>query len=536
MKSVSFLTILMLMYSSVALSQPVGNTMMPSIVSMLLEESAICGNAVVEATEVCDDGNGFSGDYCEVDCKALGPLAGLDDVGRWGLPENTFVLDKVFHFDLQASYPQVNWQTLDRLYIPAGEHSAIWLGNLPVRSPERPLIITNFGGQVKVTANGNSKFVIEGGSNWVLTGRYDPGSATGHASFIGHANGNYANSPGNYGIYIEQGFQGGNGVTVREGRASSHSTDFELEYIEVAEAGFAAINIKNDNAPTKHMRNVKLHDLYLRDAETECLYIGNTGSDPDTQHRFDNLLVFNNRGVRCGAEGIQLSHIGNGSRIFNNVIFMSALDWKDPFLAFQEGQLQVTARPGNVVIENNIFIGGVNTMISPRLVRGAEDPQSPSAAGRLLIRNNYFAYSRGTFYSYIHNRSSNYDTELRLQGNFFGEMITQRSEIVPGEEAEPFFFQTKFNKNNPLRFIDNIFEGSRRGYQSLGSGINGTAFNLVASGNTNGSVPAPKFNNSGFAARFDYRKVEVWSDCAKIYSNRAIGYEVGDVVSLHGKY
>ncbi len=69
--------------------------------------------------------------------------------------ENVFVLpvqgkNEINYEDISKSLPQVDWDNLDRLYIPAGNYSFIKLGNLPVRSPQRPLIITNYGGQVRI--------------------------------------------------------------------------------------------------------------------------------------------------------------------------------------------------------------------------------------------------------------------------------------------------------------------------------------------------------------------------------------------------
>jgi len=513
---------------------------MPSIYFLLEteEELAMCGNGTIDAGEVCDDGNRFENDLCASSCKAYGPLREVYASGRWGVPENTFTLPAtttVYFQDLQDSFPDINWQTLDRLYIPAGSYNAVWLGNLPVRDAERPLIITNQGGQVLVNDSSSSKFVIEGGSNWVLTGRYDPISQTGHEDFTGHMNNNYANAPGNYGIFIDQGYSSGSGITVREGRADSHATDFELEYIEVADAGFAAINIKNDNNPDAHMRNVKIHDLYLHDPETECMYIGNTNEDASRQHRFENLWIFNNRGIRCGAEALQISHMGDGVRVFNNVFFLASIDWKDPFQRYQEGHFQVVARPGDIVIENNFFIGGSDTLISPRTIQGDSDTIQ---GGELLVRNNYFSHSRGTQLSYVHNRNSNTDTVLKFVDNVFGEIVTQRNELEEGQYPEEFYFQTKFNTVNPIVFENNLFASGRRGFSTLGSGtteINGVQDNLTATDNAYGTADLPLFNDSGIASNFDYRKLEAWTDCSKIYENQSVNYEINDIASFHGK-
>ena len=59
------------------------------------------------------------------------------------------------------------------------------LGNLPDRTAEDPLVITNMAGQVRIgpnTPDGNYLWAMSGGSHWILTGRFDPDSGTGDAS------------------------------------------------------------------------------------------------------------------------------------------------------------------------------------------------------------------------------------------------------------------------------------------------------------------------------------------------------------------
>jgi len=235
------------------------------------------------------------------------------------------------------------------------------------------------------------------------------------------------------------------------------------------------------------------------------------------------------KGVRCGAEGLQLSHIGDGSRIFNNVFFMASTDWKDPFQRYQEGHLQVVMRTGEVVIENNIFIGAVDSMISPRIIKSDADPVAP---GSLTIQNNYFSHSRGTIFSYIHNKN-NTATALNFVNNFFGEVISQRDEVENASGAEDFFFQTRFNVSNPINFDGNIFGGTRRGYSTIGNGLNGVQANVTATNNSYGIPPQLIFVDNGISQESDYRTFEVWSDCSTVYANRPISYQVGDTVR-HG--
>ena len=518
--------------------------------------AAVCGNSIIEDGEFCDDGNLFDGDYCSATCDADGPLAGTNIDGRFGEPDpsNTLTLDHFYYSDIQASFSEVDWQTLERLYIPAGEYTTIWLENLPNRSPDNPLVITNKDGQVRLVSHPSSKFNLSGGANWVLTGRYDPISKTGHEDFTGHQNNQYENSRGHYGIYIDYGHLGSSGITVRGG-----ATDFELEFIEIYRPGFAGILVKNDNDQHAHMRNVKIHDMYIHDAEAECLYIGNTSRVTEDylnqngdlvrgQHKFENLWVYNNRCIRTGAESLQLTHVGDGTRVFNNVFMVAAMDWKDAFTAFQEGNAQIGIRDGDILIENNIFIGSVDSMLSLRPMGNGRETFSNEKG--LTIRNNYFSHSKGTRLSYVHVDSMkyNYDAKLHLDGNFFGKIVTQKQELISSVKPDAYYFQTKFNKTNPLIFTNNVYEDdSRDGYFGV-EGVNGERLNLTAEGNTYGAVPVPEFVNSGFAKDFDYKTIEVWGDCnvtGRFNPNnnrnqehpnlvRSITYELNDYVTHHG--
>ncbi|MEO1088709.1 MAG: carbohydrate-binding protein, partial [Acidobacteriota bacterium] len=122
--------------------------------------------------------------------------------------------------DLQANFPAVDWDTLDRLYLPAGHWSALLLGNLPTRTADRPLVITNLGGQVKIggLGAGSHAILILGGSHWRLTGDFDPVAQTGDTNFRGHRGG-YAQSAGQYGIFIDDAFEstGDSGLAIGGG-------------------------------------------------------------------------------------------------------------------------------------------------------------------------------------------------------------------------------------------------------------------------------------------------------------------------------
>lgn len=244
----------------------------------------------------------------------------------------------LYVINVQTSYPAANWSDVDRLYIPAGNYTYMRIGNLPNRcgDNQKPLIITNLGGQVRVGGLGFYYVMsISGGCNWKLTGKYDPAEETGDINYPGHADGAYANSQGTYGILVddaysacEDGQEGcpynlttcastncpnkATGLTISSNAPASQpqppTSDFEISYVEIRDTGFAGLSAKTDNnqnlpcspeagklcsSMTNYtMRNVKIHDLYIHDVLSEGMYLGSTQNSA-AQHSFENLRVYN---------------------------------------------------------------------------------------------------------------------------------------------------------------------------------------------------------------------------------------------------
>ena len=112
---------------------------------------AIAADADCDGALTADDCNDEDEEVLAADCS-----------GRWPAPTNTLLLSVpdpstgLYLNDVQASYPDVDWSTLERLYIPQGQYSYIHIGNLPARDPATPLVITNYGGQVYADAVGRA--------------------------------------------------------------------------------------------------------------------------------------------------------------------------------------------------------------------------------------------------------------------------------------------------------------------------------------------------------------------------------------------
>lgn len=446
----------------------------------------------------------------------------------WPEALNTYILpvqgkDFIHFADVQRDLPHVDWKTLDRLYIPAGDYRFMKLMNLPKRSPDRPLIITNYGGKVRIGSDHYYAASIGGGSNWILTGRYSQKNKTGHPDYPGHLNGNYANSAGKYGIEISH--TASSGLSVG-GRA----TNFELEFMEVAHVGFAGLLIKTDNVPDAHMDGVKIHDLYIHDSESEGVYIGNTSKNPNEQHKFTNLEFYNNRIIRSGTEGLQLSNMGDGVHIHHNVVILNALDWKNPFQRYQEGCFQYSARDGKASIHDNIFIGGSGNLFLVQFSAAVGETLTPGE-DEVHIYQNYFSHGRNCF-SYILRTESNKVSALKFEKNWIRQINFHHNEILPDSKDYNVMFRAFNNKYNPLYIKDNLWEGDQV-FIDVINGANGTKDNVFASGNQNTVIEPIIFMDKTFPSDFDYNRIERWDDYSDLYSTD-IYFEKGDFVYHEG--
>ncbi len=443
-------------------------------------------------------------------------------VAHGGEPLATFTLPGpsgnggMWYPDLQASFPDVDWQTLDRLYLPAAHYRNILLGNLPQRSAERPLVLTNLGGQVRVGGLGFSSytFILGGGSNWILTGEYDAQAATGHTDFRGHERG-YVMSRDRYGFLIDDAFEdeGGSGLGIGGG-----ATDFEVSFVEIRHVGFAGMLVKTDDDGDAHMENVVIRDNYIHDVGSEGVYFGSTQSHP--QHKITGLRFYNNRIVRAGTESLQLGQLGGDSQVYNNVFLHGSIGWKNPFGPFQDNHTQIGAREGDVWIHHNVFIGGASKFFI--LFDQTAPGDNHSSAHLVRFEDNYFSHSR-SFGAYFHSMSDG-ASRFRFADNVFREIDFHYDELDPGATDFNTVFRI-FNTQNPIEITNNRWSGTQPLIQAAGS-------NITDSGNVNEATEPLTFAGSGFPDDFDHFRLELWD--AETLNGDPLVYEQGDFVMYGG--
>ncbi len=201
----------------------------------------------------------------------------------------------------------------DTICLQAGRKSKFKMKNFS-GSAERPVVITNCGGQVLI---GNTTerygFSIENAKYFKLTGT----GSTEHT----------------YGICIESTGQGASGLSI-----GSLSTDFEVEFIEVGNTGFAGILSKTDpgcdgkaNRGNFVQRNSFFHDNYIHDTHGEGFYIGHSSYGGFKKkcngeevvlypHDIENVAIYNNKVINAGWDGIQLGCATKEASIHSNYI------------------------------------------------------------------------------------------------------------------------------------------------------------------------------------------------------------------------
>jgi hypothetical protein len=458
-----------------------------------------------------------------------GNSAGAGEDGRFGVPETTFTLPipnaseglpALYHPDLAADFPEVDFSTLDRLYIQGARYRSVLLGGLPQRSAERPLVITNLNGQVEVGGEAaNYVFVLQGGSNFVLTGRYDAVSQTGDAAFPGHAGGAYAHSQGTYGFLIDDEFskEGLSGLAVGSG-----ATDFELEYLEVTRAEFAGIIVKTDDDGAATMRNVRLHDLYVHDVGSEGLYLGSTQAQP--QHAFEGLRIHDNRFLRTGTEALQVGQLGSDCEIHNNVLGPGAVRWRSAFARYQDGNVQYGQRYGSSSFHHNVVVGTGDLFVElfPTPVDG--DPRA--ASDSVVFEDNYFA---DTSSSGVYTHADETGVTIRFERNVFRGFTFNYAEVYPDATEPVQVFGVGSNSPNPHVLRDNTVDGP---YPF----IQWTFDSVTLENNVEGSIPRVVFRDfMGAELDENYRGLEWWTATATLSPDqRAVVYPAGAFVVHRG--
>jgi hypothetical protein len=470
-------------------------------------------------TEAADDTAG--------DETAEPPPTECEPFGRFGAPRSTFVLPvregaSIYYPDVQASFPEVDWAQLDRLYVPAGQYPQMSLGNLPQRSADDPLVITNMGGQVRIgppAADANYLWAMGGGSGWVLTGRWDPDSGTGDESAPGHRCGDYAGARGHYGFWSDDAFT--HRDYLHMGLAVTGAAAYEIEHVEIERSGFAGLRLLNPWSDGElPMADVRVHDNYIHDVDGEGLYFGWTGGPPS--NLAPGLQVYNNRLVRTGNEALQIQDIGDGSEIHHNVIAFAALHWRDNGLgAYQDGNSQISIREGEVSIHHNVFMGGAGVLGS-----FWSQPQAGDGPRTVSFHDNYLADVRNL--AFYFGGQSEAGSSFTFADNALRGLEFSYDDLDPAATAPTAVFSLAAAIGGDVQLTGNRWEGE---LELVQGGIGPTVMD-----NTQGPVEAVEFVDSGYPEGVPVLRLEAWTEVSTLApGSPPREYVVGELVMYDGQ-
>jgi hypothetical protein len=228
-----------------------------------------------------------------------------------GFSQKAHYFDSTHNF-IDNRNPNVNIEPGDTIYLLPGKRYNIAFRDI-VGTKTKPIIITNKDGRVVI---GDSSFVgisFQYCSFIKLSGKGEKGIE--------------------YGIKIAQVARGsGIGIDLK-------STDFELEFLEIARTKYAGIVAKTDVSKDFSacrdsflMKNISIHDCYLHHIGNEGMYIGSTkytvgekvninGKEERVlPHLIKGLKVYNNTLEHIGWDGLQICSATEDCQIYNNKI------------------------------------------------------------------------------------------------------------------------------------------------------------------------------------------------------------------------
>lgn len=338
----------------------------------------------------------------------------------------------------------------------------------------------------------------------IITGDYIPG-VCGTPAYQGHKSG-YAFSRGKYGIQCLNDWSsiGTNGFNIN----STVCDSVEISYIEAGEGNFNSLNLKKESADNAY-RSIYYHDLYIHNSGGENIYLGSTGSYPQT--RLYDLRMENIRSINSGNENMQIGKQYGGGLFKNNVIIGGGRMAYSPFGVNQDGIVQFGYVAKNLTFRDNIvmasFMGYVN---QGNLINSTYNEHTSTDTTKYL--NNLWLYNSGdygAYYSGTTTPNSNMTTYLDSNRfgkyNFFGGDIYVNSQASNKQTMNAAANTAKYASRNTWRDVTKSVQWS----------VVGGSPTIDTTSATVTSFSNPQFVNSGWASDFDYNSI--FNYCDTIY-------------------
>lgn len=398
------------------------------------------------------------------------------------------------------------------------------LGN----STNEKVVVTNFLGQVEFEEG----LALKNAKAIRITGKYDKEAGTGHKYFKGLLS-TLSFYQGNFGLYGNNNWKSEENYHLID--LNTITDKIEIDNVELANGAFSAINWKNNNDANYSITDSStVHHCYIHDIGSEGLYIGSTGKAP--QQVFKNLVIERNIILRCGGEGIQLGWQLEGCIVRQNTVH-SGLDWKHPFMPYQDGVMQLSTF-GKATVEQNIFMGGGESLGIIEL-KGNITPHKVAVDTVLYKTNLIYGIRGGMLTHFIRDDgkgNSPITTPVVFDHNFYKQIGEDYFEVglVNGKldttQSTIFDFRT-FNQTIIAR--NNVYD------YSVENLVRKNSATPSMEGNKQKVLPVPQFKNYlGFKSNFNYLKISRYTDSTISYQpkrKKPAKWKVGDVVQYYNR-
>ncbi|MFN3404754.1 MAG: right-handed parallel beta-helix repeat-containing protein [Cytophagaceae bacterium] len=310
-----------------------------------------------------------------------------------------------------------------------------YLGFINIKGAEgNPVTIKNCGGRVVVQ-----------NTDWYYGMKFDYSS---HFKLTGTGSPQYK-----YGFLVD-----GTPFQIAGLGIAKLTTDFEVEFIEVARTGFAGIIAKSDpdctgepNRGSFVQRNTRVHDNYIHHTLGEGIYIGFPhyrgvkklcGADSVRllPHDVEGVRIYNNRIEYAGREGIQVGCAVSDVEIYDNVINgYGMLDSR-----WQRSGIHITTGTTGKIYNNLVANGSGSGMWL-------------NGYGDNVIYNNIFA-----------NVGNNGEDAILVEDSLVRENTGYKfiNNTIIGAGKGGFKFNNNFNSSGNL-FINNILVVPSGNYKIL---------------------------------------------------------------------
>ncbi len=320
--------------------------------------------------------------------------------------------------------------------LEAGKRSGLIFSNLE-GTADNPIIIVNHGGQVELGDKETSNAIL------FLKSRYVHLTGTGDVST-------------GFGIKIAGSSTGSQGIGV-----VGLSSDFEIDHIEIQNAGYAGMMIKTDpncadhtgERPNFTMYNISVHDNYIHDTDAEGIYLGNSFYIGTTvycgykqyPHEVRGVKIFNNRFENTGQESIQVGCGVAAVEIHDNQIYNYGKANND----MQNGGIQVGLGTTGKVYNNFIKSGP-----GPSIV--IEGIGENYIYNNVVVNSGYVAVN-------INTRPTPLSTDIVANGFLGGVYVINNTFINPAQAAINEYINLA--KNNV--FYNNLIVTSLSSWQQM---------------------------------------------------------------------